>query len=86
MPCFDKKLESSRKDFMNEETEIKDVDCVLSTLEVEDLIEKQNINFVNDTVSSVFNAPFREDVKEIYTHYGGGLFLSIQILCIQLAF
>lgn len=72
MPCFDKKLESSRKDFMDEESEIKDVDCVLSTLEVEELIEKQNINFIDDIVSNEFNAPFNEDSKEIYTHYGGG--------------
>lgn len=31
MPCFDKKLESSRKDFFNEFHQSKDVDCVLST-------------------------------------------------------
>lgn len=31
MPCYDKKLESSRKDFFNEFHQSKDVDCVLST-------------------------------------------------------
>ena len=80
MPCFDKKLESSRKDFMDEESEIKDVDCVLSTLEVEELIEKQNINFIDDIVSNEFNAPFNEDSKEIYTHYGGGLIFKIELI------
>lgn len=31
MPCYDKKLEASRKDFFNEFHQSKDVDCVLST-------------------------------------------------------
>ena len=31
MPCYDKKLESSRKEFYNEFHQSKDVDCVLST-------------------------------------------------------
>lgn len=31
MPCYDKKLEASRKDFFNEFHQAKDVDCVLST-------------------------------------------------------
>jgi iron only hydrogenase large subunit-like protein len=31
MPCYDKKLESLRKDFYNEFHDSKDVDCVLST-------------------------------------------------------
>lgn len=30
-PCFDKKLEASRKDFFNEERQEYDVDCVIST-------------------------------------------------------
>ncbi len=31
MPCFDKKLEASRKEFYNEFHQTRDVDCVLST-------------------------------------------------------
>jgi iron only hydrogenase large subunit-like protein len=34
MPCYDKKLESLRKDFYNEFHQSKDVDCVLSTRKV----------------------------------------------------
>lgn len=30
-PCFDKKLEASRKDFYDEEKQQYDVDCVIST-------------------------------------------------------
>ena len=41
MPCFDKKLEASRDDFLNSETGIKDVDCVITTLEVEDMMTRE---------------------------------------------
>lgn len=30
MPCFDKKLEASRNDFLDETTNTKDVDCVIT--------------------------------------------------------
>jgi len=68
MPCFDKKLESSRKDFMDEETGVKDVDCVLSTLEVEELIEK-NLKDLNEIEETCLDTIFQED---LYTHRGGG--------------
>ena len=51
MPCFDKKLEASRADFTEEETEIKDVDCVITTLEIEDMLSRERCDLV--TVSSV---------------------------------
>lgn len=47
MPCFDKKLEASRKDFLDGETHVKDVDCVLATTEIVELIAAQSIDFVN---------------------------------------
>lgn len=34
MPCYDKKLEASRKDFYDEITRAKDVDTVLTSTEV----------------------------------------------------
>lgn len=37
-PCFDKKLESSRKDFYHDDIESKEVDLVISTSELLDLI------------------------------------------------
>lgn len=45
MPCFDKKLEASRKDFVDATTQVKDVDCVLATTEVIDLMNSLNIDF-----------------------------------------
>lgn len=47
MPCFDKKLEASRKDFLDEEAQAKDVDCVLATTEIIELITNLSIDFVN---------------------------------------
>jgi iron only hydrogenase large subunit-like protein len=46
MPCFDKKLEASRKDFLDEGSQAKDVDCVLATTEVIDLLGALDVNFV----------------------------------------
>lgn len=31
MPCYDKKLEAAREDFFNQETESRDVDCVITS-------------------------------------------------------
>jgi len=41
MPCFDKKLEASREDFLEEVTNTKDVDCVITTLEIEDMLNRE---------------------------------------------
>lgn len=30
MPCYDKKLEAAREDFFNNETDSRDVDCVIT--------------------------------------------------------
>ena len=35
MPCYDKKLEASRQDFYNDIFSTRDVDCVLTTGELE---------------------------------------------------
>ena len=44
MPCFDKKLEASREQFYSDVFHTRDVDCVISTLEVELMLEKDNID------------------------------------------
>lgn len=45
MPCFDKKLEASREYFMKKETGEKDVDCVLTPIEIEQLLLIKNVAF-----------------------------------------
>lgn len=44
MPCFDKKLEASRGDFMDED-QVRDVDCVLTAGEVLDMLKEKAIDF-----------------------------------------
>ena len=44
MPCFDKKLEASRDDFADAQTGVKDVDCVITTLELEEMLERENMD------------------------------------------
>ncbi|XP_017128540.1 probable cytosolic Fe-S cluster assembly factor GL21135 [Drosophila elegans] len=38
MPCYDKKLEASREDFLNEQNKSRDVDCVITSVEVEQML------------------------------------------------
>jgi len=45
MPCFDKKLEASRDDFYSDVFKTHDVDCVLSSLEILDVLKEKNIDF-----------------------------------------
>lgn len=40
MPCYDKKLEASREDFFNDVLESRDVDCVITSIEIEQMLEK----------------------------------------------
>ncbi|KAH9935350.1 iron hydrogenase [Fomitopsis serialis] len=42
MPCYDKKLEASRQDFYNEQYATRDVDCVITTGELELLMREKN--------------------------------------------
>ncbi|KAI8895932.1 iron hydrogenase [Globomyces pollinis-pini] len=52
MPCFDKKLEASRTDFYNDMYRTRDVDLVLSTTELEIILqdEKIDLNAVSDVI------------------------------------
>ncbi|KAH9473876.1 hypothetical protein MJO28_000288 [Puccinia striiformis f. sp. tritici] len=45
MSCYDKKLEASRSDFEDEDG-IKDVDCVLTTREVQDMIQQDGFDIL----------------------------------------
>jgi iron only hydrogenase large subunit-like protein len=43
MPCYDKKLEASRDDFYNDILKTRDVDCVLATGEILDLLRRKHV-------------------------------------------
>jgi len=44
MPCYDKKLEAVRPDFI---PQVKEVDTVLATHELLELFEKNKVDFAN---------------------------------------
>jgi len=44
MPCYDKKLEASRPCFTNETYKTRDVDCVITTGEIEKMFEEQSLD------------------------------------------
>lgn len=57
MPCFDKKLEASRDDFYNKDYECKDVDCVITTGELEVMMHERNVVFNNLDVPTLSKGP-----------------------------
>mmetsp|Transcript_4784 Transcript_4784/g.5909 ORF Transcript_4784/g.5909 Transcript_4784/m.5909 type:complete len:547 (+) Transcript_4784:102-1742(+) len=60
MPCPDKKLEASRQDFYNPDALSNDVDCVLTTNELLQLLTERGINSLNS-----FPVNDRQDAMEI---------------------
>jgi iron only hydrogenase large subunit-like protein len=55
MPCYDKKLEASRTDFYNDVYRTRDVDCVITTGELEKIALGLSINFEICPVISISN-------------------------------
>jgi iron only hydrogenase large subunit-like protein len=56
MPCFDKKLEASRRDFVHDATRTKDVDMVLSTAEVASWMDDSDSSEPDSSSSPVLHA------------------------------
>lgn len=72
MPCFDKKLEASRQDFYNDLYSTRDVDCVITSGEVELMLQKEgyHLSDVRDhELDSIF--PCHEN-NIPFSHEGGG--------------
>ncbi|NWR90367.1 NARFL factor, partial [Furnarius figulus] len=72
MPCYDKKLEASRPDFFNQQFQTRDVDCVITTGEVLNLLEQEGV-----TLSDVDPAPLdtmlsSAAAEQLSSHSGGG--------------
>ena len=47
MPCFDKKLEASRSDFQSIASEAPEVDCVVTSLEIEEMLVKEGVKLAD---------------------------------------
>lgn len=48
MPCYDKKLEASREDFFNEAINSRDVDCVITSIEIEQMLSAEYVNLTEE--------------------------------------
>nr|XP_040047237.1 cytosolic Fe-S cluster assembly factor narfl [Gasterosteus aculeatus aculeatus] len=72
MPCFDKKLEASRPDFYLDEAETREVDCVITSGEVQKMLEEKNVS-LNDVEPAPLDTLFSSvSEDEFLKHSGSG--------------
>jgi len=74
MPCFDKKLEASREDFKNSDDKSQDVDCVLTPLELEEILNEEGVtlmDFEARKLDVLFDATY-EFSEPLTSHIGSG--------------
>nr|CAG4650122.1 EOG090X05AC [Sida crystallina] len=72
MPCFDKKLEASRTDFFREETQSKEVDMVITPVEIEQMMDDLGINFVDLDLAPIDAISEGREEFEMVTGPGSG--------------
>ncbi|KAI0063588.1 iron hydrogenase [Artomyces pyxidatus] len=74
MPCYDKKLEASRSDFYNEQYSTRDVDCVITTGELDLLMREKGFDLCLPVATSSPSSP----LPYLLTHSGSssGSYLS----------
>nr|GAT56370.1 predicted protein [Mycena chlorophos] len=78
MPCYDKKLEASRTDFYNELYATRDVDCVLTTGELEVIMLEKDWDVSTAVAGELDEPPIRDwshpatcgTLPELMTHPG----------------
>ncbi|CAG9764187.1 unnamed protein product [Ceutorhynchus assimilis] len=76
MPCYDKKLEAAREDFFDQETQSHDVDCVITGIELEQMLQQANIS-LKSLENSTFSKPWlsntnTEEAPCFHRHIGSG--------------
>lgn len=75
MPCYDKKLEAAREDFFNKATESRDVDCVITAIEIEQMLQSSGIE-LHEMKKAMYSEPWKKDIDAISTlikrHIGSG--------------
>ncbi|XP_045884656.1 cytosolic Fe-S cluster assembly factor narfl [Micropterus dolomieu] len=72
MPCFDKKLEASRSDFYLNNAETREVDCVITSGEVQKMLEEKNVS-LNDVEPAPLDTMFSSvSGDEFLSHAGSG--------------
>ncbi|KAM4531758.1 cytosolic Fe-S cluster assembly factor narfl [Odontesthes bonariensis] len=72
MPCFDKKLEASRSDFFLNKAETREVDCVITSGEVQKMLEEENVS-LNDVDPVALDTMFSSVCGDQFlSHAGSG--------------
>lgn len=73
MPCYDKKLEASRDDFFNDVLQCRDVDCVITSIEIEQMLETDGLN-LKDCISGEFDWPWTNQKPDtfLWSHENSG--------------
>ncbi|KAG5316719.1 NARF factor, partial [Acromyrmex insinuator] len=75
MPCYDKKLEASREDFYNQQRKTRDVDCVITSIELEQMLSEDGL-VLNEIDEGEIKQPFGSYNEEIgnklWGHSGSG--------------
>lgn len=73
MPCYDKKLEASREDFYSDMLDCHDVDCVITAIELEQMLDSTGKS-LNDIMGCQLDWPWGEDEgpPAIRRHIGSG--------------
>ncbi|KAJ2952494.1 hypothetical protein O0L34_g6812 [Tuta absoluta] len=72
MPCYDKKLEASREDFYSDVLSCHDVDCVITAIELEQMLETKSQS-LNDIEGVDLDWPWSSEGQPlIRRHIGSG--------------
>ncbi|KAL5475640.1 hypothetical protein EMCRGX_G025482 [Ephydatia muelleri] len=72
MPCFDKKLEASRSDFYSDLYQTRDVDCVITSIEVEKMLEEKMVDLPSLEPQPLDHMVHSCHDNTLYSHSGGG--------------
>jgi iron only hydrogenase large subunit-like protein len=79
MPCYDKKLEASRSDFYNEQYSTRDVDCVLTTGELELMMREERWD-IRSPVANEDTSPNKFGIPDLLQHKGSSSGSYLQYL------
>lgn len=75
MPCYDKKLEAARADFFNETTQSRDVDCVITGIELEQMLQAEGLS-LNSMEKAGYSEPWSKanttSLPVLKRHIGSG--------------
>ncbi|XP_038215886.1 probable cytosolic Fe-S cluster assembly factor GL21135 [Zerene cesonia] len=71
MPCYDKKLEASREDFYSEVMNCHDVDCVITAIELEQMLSSEGKS-LSDVPSADLDWPWGEGTPGLHSHGSSG--------------